>query len=197
MNQSSDINLNKIIPTHRPIHPLIHQRWSPRSFSEKMMTKEDLETVLEAAGMAFSANNLQPWYYVYAFRGSEGFEKLWSTLAPGNQPWAKNASVLMISFARKVNEKGSVHPWAHHDLGAANATLVLQALSMGIHAHLMAGFNPDEAIKVTGMDADTWQPVAAIALGYIAPAERLDEPYLSREKAPRTRKGLDEISTGL
>lgn len=188
---------HKLIPTNRPVLSLIRERWSPRSFSEKEISREELDTLLEAATLAFSANNQQPWHYVYAFRGSEGFDTLWNTLAPGNQPWAKKAAVLMISFARKINEKGAPNPWSHHDLGAANATLVLQALSMGIYAHLMAGFSKDAAISATSTDASVWEPVAAISLGYPGDADALEEPYLGREKAPRTRKAIEEISIQL
>jgi nitroreductase len=188
---------HKLIPTNRPVINLIRERWSPRSFSEKTISQEDMNTLLEAGSLAFSANNQQPWYYVYAYKGTDGFDALWSTLAAGNQPWAKSAAVLMISFARKVNDKGAPNPWSHHDLGAANATMVLQALSMGIYAHLMAGFSKQAALEVTGIDADVWEPVAAIALGYPGQADALDEPYLSWEKAPRTRKSIEEISRQL
>jgi nitroreductase len=75
--------------------------------------------------------------------------------------------------------------------------MVLQALSMGIYAHLMAGFSKQAALEVTGIDADVWEPVAAIALGYPGQADALDEPYLSWEKAPRTRKSIEEISRQL
>lgn len=194
---STTIMEDKIIPTDKPITSLIRNRWSPRSFSPEAISKEQLDTILEAATLAFSANNSQPWHYVYAHKGSEGFEKIHQILAPGNQPWAGDAAVLMISFARKVNDNGTPSTWAQHDLGAANATLVLQALSMDIYAHLMAGFSTEGAFAITGVDAEKWQPVAAIALGYKGPADQLEEPYKSRELAPRSRKDIGEIATAL
>lgn len=188
---------HKIIPTDRAITSLISNRWSPRSFTDEAITQEQLNTILEAATMAFSANNSQPWHYAYAHKGTEGFEKIHQILAPGNQPWAINAAALMISFARKVNDNGTPSNWAQHDLGAANATLVLQALSMGIYAHLMAGFNVQSALEISGVDAEKWQPVAVIALGYKGSADDLEEPYKSRELAPRSRRNIAEISTAL
>jgi nitroreductase len=186
---------NKVITNNEQIHELISKRWSPRSFSSKEISKEDLLTILEAAGQAFSANNLQPWHYVYAFRGTKGFDALWQVLAPGNQPWAKDAAVLMISLAQVQNDNGQANHWSQHDLGAANATLALQAFSMDIYSHLMAGFDQDKALAVTALDASIWQPVAMIALGYLGTAEQLQEPYFSRELAVRSRKTVDSIST--
>jgi nitroreductase len=195
MSESTVVTISKVIPTESPILPLIQQRWSPRSFSAQEISKETLQTILEAAGLAFSANNLQPWHYAYAFKGTEGFDILWNALAPGNQPWAKNAAVLLVSFAQGINDKGSANPWSQHDLGAANATLALQAFSMGIYSHFMAGFDKSKALAATQLDADLWQPVAMAALGYLGPAEQLDEPFLSRENSPRVRKSVAEISS--
>ena len=73
---STTIIEDKVIPTERQITSLIRNRWSPRSFSPEAISKEQLDTILEAATLAFSANNSQPWHYVYAHKGSEGFEKI-------------------------------------------------------------------------------------------------------------------------
>ena len=54
--------------TEHKVHELIKKRWSARSFSEKEITQEELDTILEAAGWAFSAMNYQPWRYIYAFK---------------------------------------------------------------------------------------------------------------------------------
>jgi nitroreductase len=195
MPESTVVTISKIIPTESPIVDLIQQRWSPRSFSSQEISKESLQTILEAAGLAFSANNLQPWHYAYAFKGTEGFDTLWNALAPGNQPWAKDAAVLLVSFTQVVNDKGAPNPWSQHDLGAANATLALQAFSMGIHSHFMAGFDKSKALAATQLNGEIWQPVAMAALGYLGPEDQLEEPYLSRERTPRVRKSVSEISS--
>lgn len=195
MSESTVVTNSKVIPTESPILDIIQQRWSPRSFSDQEILKKSLQTILEAAGLAFSANNSQPWHYAYAFKGTEGFDILWNALAPGNQPWAKNAAVLLVSFAQVINDKGAANPWSQHDLGAANATLALQAFSMGIHSHFMAGFDKSKALAATQLDAKLWQPVAMAALGYLGAADQLEEPYYSRENAPRVRKSIVEISS--
>lgn len=184
--------------TERPIHDIILSRWSARSFSEKAIAQADVETILEAATWAFSANNSQPWHYVYAHHAdTEAFQKIWSCLMPGNQPWCANAAVLMVSCIHKVNAEGKPNNWAMHDLGAANATLMLQATSMGIYGHPMAGFDKAKTIETFSLNAEILEPVAFIALGYLDEPEKLGEPFRTRELTPRTRKGVAEISERL
>jgi nitroreductase len=188
-----NLKMSKIATTKFPVLEIIQNRWSPRSFSDKQLSVDELNTLFEAASWAFSANNAQPWTYIYAFKGSEGFEKLVNCLMPGNQPWAKNASVLMLSVANKMMGERPYHV-AKHDVGAANATLALQATSMGIYSHLMGGFSAEKAIETFGIDTEKQEPIVMIALGYLGEAEKLEEPFLSRELAPRTRKPLEEFT---
>ena len=103
----------------------------------------------------------------------------------------------MVSLIRKQFDNGKPNPTAQHDLGAANATLMLQATSMGIYGHPMAGFDRDKAIEALNLDTDVVEPVAFIALGYLDEAEKLEEPFKTRELTPRTRKGIAEISERL
>lgn len=184
----------KIAKTQHPVIDLIKDRWSARSFSAKDISQHDLETILEAGSWAFSSNNAQPWHFVYAHRKDASFEKLHQCLMPGNQPWAKNAAVLMVVMADKKNANGSENRIARHDVGAANATLMLQALSMGIYGHVMGGFDATKAIETLGIDAETVDPVVMIALGYLDSAEKLEEPFKTRELTGRSRKSLNEIA---
>ncbi len=181
--------------TKNPVHDLIRSRWSARSFSEKAISQKDLETMLEAASWAFSANNAQPWQYVYAHHNdTEAFHKLWSCLMPGNQPWTDKAAVLMVSLIQMNFDNGKPNETAKHDLGAANATLMLQATSMGIYGHPMAGFDKGKTLETLGLDTNEVEPVAFIALGYLEEAEKLEEPFKTRELTPRNRKAVAEFA---
>jgi nitroreductase len=177
-----------------PVLDLLRERWSPRSFSSDPISKIQMNTLLEAASWSFSASNLQPWYYYFSHRGTKGFDAILSCLAPGNQVWAKNAAVLMISLAKKEKEPGKPNIWSKHDLGAANMCLILQAQSMHIHGHLMGGFDPAKIIEATGTDASVYEPVACIALGYPGDPDNLDSPLRERELEVRTRNPISEIA---
>lgn len=187
----------KAAETEHHIHPLICKRWSPRSFSDRAIEEAQMNELLEAARWSASANNEQPWQYVYAHRGTPGFDQLWNCLLPGNQPWAQNAAVLVVAIQRNTfASSGKTNPWAMHDLGMANAQLMLQATSQDIYGHMMAGFDAAKT-KAALQLTDDQKPVCIIALGYLGEAEALEEPYLSRELSPRNRRSVTEFATKL
>ncbi len=183
----------KPAPTTYPIHDIIRNRWSPRSFAAQPVEPEKLNQVFEAASWAFSGMNAQPWQYIYAHKAdTAAFQKILDCLVPGNQPWAKDAPVLIIALALTTNPDGQPNGSALHDLGAANATLFLEATALGLYGHLMGGFDRDKTRRDFHLP-DGLTPAVVMALGYLGEAEQLEEPFLSREKAARARKPLSEF----
>ncbi|MEO5893145.1 MAG: nitroreductase family protein [Ferruginibacter sp.] len=179
--------------TNYPVLDIIKNRWSPRSFSDKAIVKDDLNTILEAASWAFSAMNEQPWRYLVAQRGSALFNIFLESLYPGNLPWNRQAAALILSVQKTVySGSGKTNESALHDIGAANILLTLQANSMGIYTHIIGGFNKEQLTILLQLDKNS-EPVVLIALGYPDDAEKLEEPFKSRETSPRSRKALSEI----
>ena len=175
------------------LHPLISKRWSPRAYDETTLTKKDLLPLFEAARWAASSMNEQPWRYIYALRGTEAFEKLWNGLLPGNQAWADKAAALIVSVMRTTNSRtGAVNGIALHDVGMANAQLVLQATAQDLSARMMGGIDRLKIKEVIEID-DNEDIVCLIALGKVGSPELLDEPYRSRETAPRERKPIESM----
>lgn len=170
---------------------VIKNRWSPRALKNDALTDDQIRIIIEAAGCAFSAAHSQPWHYTYAHHGTAAFDLLVETLLPGNQPWAKNAAVLMVTSAKTQG-----HSHAVLDLGAANMNLALQAFSMDIYCHFMAGFDKEKAQNITKL-GDEYEAFAMVAMGYVDYPEVLEEPYRSREIGVKTRKAVEEISTKL
>lgn len=179
----------KVPETSYPVIDTIRNRWSTRAFSGELVSKETMLTLFEAASWAPSAFNEQPWGYVVGMKQNEkGFKMLLDCLNPGNAAWAKNAAVLVLSYAKlTVTQNGAPNPNALHDTGMANENLLLQATSMDLYGHVMAGFDKQKAIDDFGL-TDDYVPVCMIALGYLGNAEDLEEPFRSREIIPRTRK---------
>ena len=170
------------------IHPLIQKRWSPLAFADKPISEGQMEELFEAAAWAPSAFNEQPWEYVYAHRGTEGFEKLWSCLAQGNQPWTKSASVLLVALYKNTfSRNGKPNPWGSHDLGMASAQLLLQAVHRDIYGHLMAGFDKAKLSALLNLEENV-SPVCMGALGYLGHAESLDGAFKTRELSARSRQ---------
>lgn len=180
--------------TTYPVQETIRKRWSPRAFASYPVAPETLQQVFEAASWAASAMNAQPWRYIYAHHANqETFQKMVDCLLPGNQPWAKHAPVLILALAQTQFDNGSPNPAALHDLGMANANLMLEATALGLHGHFMGGFDPAKT-KAAFELPDSLQPVAFLALGYLGEADQLEEPFRSREQAPRQRKPVAEVA---
>jgi nitroreductase len=179
--------------TDLDVHPLIKQRFSPRAFTSEALTEEELLTLFEAASWAPSSMNEQPWRFRYAHRGSAGFDSLGSTLSSGNQPWATNgAAIIAISAITHHQRNGAPNASWQFDAGLAVGNLLLQATSMGLHGHILGGFDHDAAIKLLGLDTGKEAIIGMLVLGRLGAAESLPEPYLSRERTPRSRKPLSE-----
>ncbi|MCC2547618.1 nitroreductase family protein [Hymenobacter sp. BT175] len=184
----------KTAVTQYPVHELISQRWSPRSFTSQPVASETLNQVFEAASWAASAMNEQPWRYIYAHRSdAEAFQKMVDCLMPGNQPWAKNAAVLVLALTKTHYDNGTPNGAALHDLGLANGNLILEATALGLHGHFMGGFDRAKAQEAFHLP-EVLQPAVMIALGYAGEAEQLEEPFRSRELAARSRKPVAEIA---
>ncbi|GAA3939047.1 nitroreductase family protein [Hymenobacter algoricola] len=184
----------KTAPTAYPVLELIRNRWSPRSFTDQCIAPETLGQVFEAASWAASAMNEQPWRYIYAHRAdTEAFRKMVDCLMAGNQPWAKNAAVLVLALTKTHYDNGTPNGGALHDLGLANGNLILEATALGLHGHFMGGFDRAKAQEAFQLPAGL-QPAVMIALGYQGAAEHLEEPFLGRENAARQRKPVAEIA---
>ncbi len=180
--------------TEFAIHDLIRRRWSPRSFSDRMVEPAKLEQLLEAARWASSAANEQPWRFLIASRDQpEEFETIASTLMETNAVWARKAPLLMIALAKlHFSHNGKSNRHALYDTGQAVASLALQATDLGLSLHQMGGFHP-EKVKELSRLSDDYEPVAAIAIGYAGAPGELPETLRLRETAQRTRKPISEL----
>lgn len=177
-----------------PINELMLERWSPRAFLDKGVETEKLLSILEAARWAPSSSNEQPWSFIVARKEDpEEFARMVGCLVEGNQVWAKNAPVLLISVARKTFARnGTPNRCAIHDVGLASENLTLEAVSLGLATHGMGGIELEKIREVYGLPVDC-EPVAGWAVGYPGEPEMLEEKLKERELAPRTRKELKEF----
>jgi nitroreductase len=188
------MNPVKVINTKYNVLELFKNRWSTRAFSNKEISKDEINTLIEAATLSFSAGNTQPWRFIIGLKNTNGFEKIFSELAGGNQPWAKNASALIVTIAQMETEDGKPMLWAMHDVGAANMQLALQATSMDLNCHVMGGFNQEGLHSKLNLNAH--QKIATVmAIGYYDNELLLDEPFKSRELTSRTRLSVEEVAT--
>lgn len=186
MNESADLEVKVI--------PVILERHSPRSFNpDRPLGRELVMSLLEAARWAPSSGNSQPWFYI-VFDGTvpESLEKARESLDDGNRVWAGQAPVLLLACSRVTRKNGKPQRYGEHDLGLANENLLLQATSMGLHVHPMAGFDKKRAREEFSIP-ESYQPMVMIAVGYPGDLDDLPEDLREREVKPRERKPLDRI----
>ena len=186
--------MRKPVVTSEPIHPVLAERWSPRSFESGLALPEsDLIAILEAARWAPSSNNLQPWKFIVTHHGDDRFQAISSMLAGFNQEWAPNASALIVACAEVVNDDGTPRPSALYDLGLSVGFLTVEAHHRNLVVHQIGGFDRD-ALALHFALPDSLKPVVVIALGKQAASSALTSDVLKeREESPRTRKALSEI----
>lgn len=184
--------VTKQAPTDLDLHPLILQRWSPRALdaSDEISTN-DLHAILEAARLAPSAHNGQPWRFVFGKRGDETFNEILAGLGEFNQTWAKNASALLLVTGTKQRENGEPHPTFQYDAGLAVSQATFEAHHRGYVTHQMTGFSHDAMCKT--FDLTTTEPVVVVAIGKQADSSILPEQMAEREAAAPTRKALADL----
>lgn len=180
---------------HERIEKLIVDRWSPRAFDDSEMPVADLEVILEAAGWAPSAYNVQPWTFLYAVKGDANWDMFLSQLIDFNKGWAQHASALVfvVSDTQMRSDKGNSDNHSHSfDAGAAWALAALQAQAMGYHTHGMTGIKFGEAETALGIPADH-RLEAAFVVGKVGDKAVLPD-YLRDREAPSGRKPLAQIA---
>ncbi len=152
-------------------HDLLSARWSPREFANRDIDDDTLRSLLEAARWAPSCFNEQPWRFVVGRRqDGDTHARLATVLVDRNREWAQHAPLLVLSAASMTFARnGKPNRHAFHDVGLAVATMTVQATSMGLAVHQMAGFDRDAARTAFAIPDDV-EPVAMIAIGYYADA---------------------------
>ncbi len=170
------------------LNPLIKNRRSKRAYRTDALPDAKIELLFEAARWAPSANNEQPWSYVYATKNQpELWNKIFDALNDTNKVWAGHAPLLIVAMVRKNFERtGMPNASARYDLGAANALLSIQAESMGLNVHQMGGYHKQKIMDNLNIP-ETHEPVVVIAIGYPGEPDMLPEHLLTRETGLRQR----------
>lgn len=173
---------------------IIQERWSPYSFSPAPVESFKLKAMFEAAGLAPSCNNEQPWMFVYATREDEEvFNNYIGFLTEGNKVWAKEAYAIVISMARmKFSFSDKPNRFAFHDTGMAVTNFLLQGVALDVYVHQMGGYSTGKVKEYFKLGEDI-QPVAMMALGYLGDGSSLPPELQKRDEVRRPRKYFNEF----
>lgn len=163
---------------------LAEERFSCRAYSEKEPTAEQLSMLVEAARIAPSACNRQPWRLcVIEPSDREGRDIVVSAY---DREWIRTAPAFIVVCGMAT--EAWVRPYDGHnhldvDLSIATQQICLAATAMGLGTCWICNFDP--ASLSVGLNLPKGVvPMAIIPVGY--PAEGL-------EPKAKVRKSTDEI----
>jgi nitroreductase len=185
--------MNKPATTSFPINHLSANRWSPRAFLDKPVEPQKLVSLFEAARWSASGGNEQPWRFIVGVNRDETWQKIFSTLAEGNQEWNGHVPVLILAIGYKISSwDGNVSGYFQYDTGQAVAHMTIEAMHQGLHVHQMGGFSPEKAVELFDIP-ETNLPLTVISVGYAGDPASLSPKLRERELQERKRKELGEI----
>ncbi len=175
--------------TRVPVHPPIAARWSPRAFDpDADLAGEQLVALLEAGRWAATWGHRQPVRFVVGRRGDDTFVAVSALLRRGNS-YAKAAGALILVCADE-GEDDRTALYSAVDAGAAMANLAIEAVSRGLIAHPMAGFDVDGAREVFDLPAGV-RPLAVVAVGSLGDYRHMPPEIVERDSRPRERMPLE------
>ena len=181
------------VPAAPGVHPALAGRFSPVGFDpEFAVGAVHVDALLQAARLAPSAGNSQPWMFVVARRGDSIHQRIVPHLARSSSTWAPDASLLIVNCAHILvegTEDWEYSEFAQYDLGQAVAHMTVQGLHLGLDAHQFRAFDR-EALTDEFRIPPHWKVTSMTAFGRATHAAgEISTPGTSRERA-----GLDEIT---
>jgi nitroreductase len=169
----------------------IDQRKSIRKFDKKPVDRDVILQCVEAARLAPSADNVQPWRFLVIDDlhlkntfGNEVFSGIYRATR-----WALKAPVIVVLLARldiitnRIGKFIQKTPFYFIDVGISGEHFVLQAQSLGLGTCWIGWFNIPKAKKILNIPNNI-KVCQLIALGY---------PDGKPEKNKRKRKDIEEI----
>lgn len=183
--------MNYTIFMEKLIHE-IEKRRAKRAFDTREIPKDCIQRIMQAALLAPSCFNNQPWRFIVA-DNPEALGRIKENL-PGANYWVKKSPCIICACSKNDLDctLSDNRNYAFFDLGLAAENLVLQAFKEGLIAHPIAGFKPVEIKKAFNIP-DEYTLLALIILGYPGEEAHLNDKHLELEHSERERKPMEEV----
>ena len=144
-------------------------RQSCRSYDEtREVEQEKLDSVLEAARLAPSACNSQPYHFTVC-RGQAAKEVAAATQGMGMNKFSSQAPVLIVISEANYNKSAALgakvkgNDYRSIDIGITTAYLTAEATAQGLSTCILGWFDDDKVRKICGIDQSVR---LVITLGY-------------------------------
>jgi nitroreductase len=152
-------------------------RRNVRSFSDRPVSAEDLERVLEAGRRAPSANNRQHWDFVVSTERAQ-LEELATVWAAAGHVATSAATVTLVLPEPEDDRQALLD---EYDLGQVTMAMMLAAADLGIGSGHAAVGDREACRRILGVPAGH-RPAYLLALGY--PADRPLAPVRDPKRRP-------------
>lgn len=172
----------------KPFIELVKHRTSCRSYEPGAVSREHLELIVEAARLAPSACNKQPWRFAVVEEESTRLRLITEAFLAGiPMTWAENAgAIIALGMERKmVTHKiapilsGVDYPLL--DLGIAGEHLVLQAEELGLGTCWIGWIKPKAVRKIVEWPRSI-EAVSLITVGHPVSKDWKMRPRLERDE---------------
>jgi nitroreductase len=170
----------------------IRSRRAYRALDPVDITDETLASLMEAASLAPSCMNNQPWRMVFA-RSPEALSAVKASLTRGNF-WAGKASLIVAVSARAEDDCRNPDGREHYlfDAGMSTAFVILRATEMGLVAHPISGYDQTAARKALGIPEE-YTLIALVIVGrHGTDTTGFSEKQLLQETTRPARKPFPE-----
>ena len=158
---------------------------------EAVLDAEQVVAVLEAARWAATWGHRQPVRLIVGLRGDDTFGAIAELLKRGNRYAHAAGALIMVCVDEGEDDRTA--RYAAVDAGAAIAQLTIEAVSRGLIAHPMAGFDVDGAREVFGIPTGV-QPIAVVAVGSLGDYDNAPQAIVERDAQGRQRLPLEDIA---
>ncbi len=152
---------------------LIRKRQAQRSYKNKPVEPEKIERILEAARLAPSACNSQPWKFIVVDNPElkNMIADATSAKLLGMNHWTKQAPIHIVIVEENANlnsNVGSIVKRRHFpimDIGIVASHISLQAVNEGLGTCFIGWFNEKKVKKLLNIPRNK-RPQLIITLGY-------------------------------
>jgi nitroreductase len=161
----------------------IEERHSIRAYQDTPVPREVLEKILEAARLAPSARNTEPWHFI-AVTDKE------KRVALSKGLYAKfvaEAPLVIVACGDKIASPD----WYAVDVALAVENMVLTAVGEGLSSCVVGSFDGADVKALLGVP-ERFEVVVLVAVGYSAQKVDLSRKLLN---LVRTRRTLSEVAS--
>lgn len=137
---------------------LANNRQSDRAFTDEEVSRKDILKCLQAAHLAPSACNSQPWKFI-VMDNPELLKQAAAAIQDnpkGINKFAESAPVLVAVVEEEAMLMGNVksNHWAQFDLGSATEHFCLQAAELGLGTCIMGAFHEEKLKQLLHVPQD-------------------------------------------